>query len=115
VPGKYSRLIAPAVALTEMIGGGLLLIGLFSRLWAFALVVAMSAAIYFVTLPFIAAIGNPLSLALEDNMDHFNRMARHMGFLVLALLVMLAGPGPVSLDRLLFRREPVEPDSIEID
>lgn len=112
---SYAKVIAMCVALTEMVGGLLLLIGLFSRLWAFALMCAMGMAFYFHTMGFMVDVGNPLNYAKMDNLDQFNHLTRHLSFFVLAMLVMLAGPGPLSLDRLLFRREPAEPEQIDAD
>jgi uncharacterized membrane protein YphA (DoxX/SURF4 family) len=89
--------------LTELIGGGLLLVGLFSRLWGLGLAITMGFAFYLTTWASGAPF-DPNLLKLAASADHalFNQMFCQLGLGVLALCVCLAGPGPLSLDRVLF-------------
>lgn len=112
---KYAKYIALTEAITEFAGGALILLGLFSRLWGFALGCAMLGALYFRAMGILADTGNPLDLALTENTVQFNILIRYLALCVLAYGVMLTGPGPISLDRLLFKREPAEDDDLEIE
>ncbi len=92
-------LMAWAGALTELFGGGLILIGLLSRLWGLGLAVVMGCAFYLTTW---VAIGEHGWFSLP--VSQFNTMFTQLGLFVLAFGVLLTGPGAVSLDRALFRR-----------
>jgi uncharacterized membrane protein YphA (DoxX/SURF4 family) len=86
-------------ALTELIGGGLLLAGLFSRIWGLGLAITMGFAYAMTSW---AAPIDPNPFALATDLEAFNRLYCQLGLLVLALGVFLTGPGPVSLDRVVF-------------
>jgi uncharacterized membrane protein YphA (DoxX/SURF4 family) len=103
--GQWAKLISLGTVVAQMVAGILIVIGLFSRLCALVLVGAAGAAFYFSSMQLFNVVGNPLNLATIDHISKFNAMSRHMGTFLLALLVLLAGPGPLSLDRLLFRRD----------
>ena len=103
----YPLAAAWIAALTELVGGGLLLVGLFSRVWALGLAVTMGVAFSFTSCPALAAAG-PFDLALLD----YLKAAAQLALGVLALTVFLTGPGAVALDRAVFRRRsprPVQP------
>lgn len=93
---------------TEFIGGILLLIGLFSRVWGLGLAIAMGFAFYLTAVPALAEHGF-FDLPVGD----FNRMFSQLGLFVLAFGVLLTGPGRVSLDRAIFR--PAEADRDDDD
>ena len=96
--------LAWLTTLTELIGGGLLLVGLFSRVWGLGLAIVMAAAFYLTSYGQLLEVG-PFAMAadIESGYAAFNRMYVQLGLGVLALGVFLTGPGPLSLDRLLFR------------
>jgi uncharacterized membrane protein YphA (DoxX/SURF4 family) len=107
------------LAFTELVGGSLLLIGLFSRVWGVGLAIAMGMAFYLTTMQTYFDIGplrvgggmGPLNGAIGfDNFKLFNTVFVQLGLFVLAFGVFLTGPGPLSFDRILFggRREVVE-------
>lgn len=73
-------------AIAEGVGGFMLLPGLLSRFWAFGLVIDMLVALY--VRRGAGVTGTELEQAL----------------LALAAVILLAGPGLISLDALLFRR-----------
>ena len=107
----YPLAAAWITAITELVGGGLLLVGLFSRVWALGLAVTMGVAFSFTSCPALAAAG-PFDLALPDYLKAVAQLA--LG--VLAFTVFLTGPGAVALDRAIFRRRrprpvPPPPDS----
>ncbi len=106
--GAWAIRLAWLLAITELVAGALLLLGLFSRIWGVALAVVMTVAFYFTSLDTLVQHGGPFGLA--GDMTAFNRTYTQLGLLVLALTVALVGPGPLSLDRLIFR-----PAKVEID
>ena len=82
---------ATVVAYVELIGGGLILIGLFARIAALPLMVSMAVAI------------------LTAKLDEVHGFADLFGlvewtYFALLAWVALAGPGRVSLDQLVFSR-----------
>jgi uncharacterized membrane protein YphA (DoxX/SURF4 family) len=96
----YPVALAWLAALTEFVGGGMMLIGLFSRIWGLALAGVMGVAFYLTSLPALQAAPNILSLSPMESSTLFVQSA----LFVLALGVALTGAGPLSLDRLLFTR-----------
>ncbi|MHC4099898.1 MAG: DoxX family protein [Planctomycetota bacterium] len=90
--------LAWAAAGTEAVGGALILIGLFSRVWGLGLAVTMGFAFWLTSW---AAVGQHgfFSLPIAD----FNQVFAQLGLFVLAAGVMMTGAGGLSLDRALFR------------
>jgi putative oxidoreductase len=80
---------AHLVAGTELVGGGLLLLGLFARLAAVPIVITMVVAIA------TARMGDVHGLT-----DFFG--LQELDYIALALVVFVLGAGPVSIDRILF-------------
>jgi len=90
------RIPAPAlnavvVSYTELIGGSLLVVGLFTRLAAIPLIVSMVVAIL------TAKVGDLHGIFDLVGFDEFT-------YLVLLAIIALIGPGAVSLDRVLCQR-----------
>jgi len=83
-PGFNAVLVASA----ELICGALLLVGLLSRLAAIPLIVVMTVAILAAKLENLHGISDLLGF-------------EEWTYIVLALWIAVAGPGPLSLDRLL--------------
>jgi putative oxidoreductase len=83
--------MAYVVTFTELVGGALLVVGLLSRLAALALTINLIVAILLVKLEvgLIAARGGGTGAELD--------LALIAGFLA----ILLAGPGPISVDRAL--------------
>jgi uncharacterized membrane protein YphA (DoxX/SURF4 family) len=106
----YPTWMAYAAALTELVGGVLIFLGLFARLWGFALSCVMGVAFYLTTLPVLAGKGFFNLSPMEPS-----TMFVQLSLFVLAFGVLLTGAGPLSLDRLLFggRREEELPPSKE--
>jgi uncharacterized membrane protein YphA (DoxX/SURF4 family) len=97
------RAMALLAALTECLGGVLLLVGFLSRVWGLGLAFAMATAFYLVTIGKYDFFGmSPFAFATE--LGRFNTAYNQLGLFVLAFGVFLTGPGPLSLDRLLFKR-----------
>jgi putative oxidoreductase len=84
-------LMAYVVTFTELVGGALLVVGLLSRFAALALTINLIVAILLVKLEvgLIAPRGGGSGAELD--------LALIAGFLA----ILLAGPGPISLDRVL--------------
>lgn len=81
----------------ELVGGGLLLIGLLTRIWALGLAFAMGVAFTLTSLPIIQEVG-PFGMDLVS----FNRTAAQIGLGSLAIGLLLSGPGGVSIDHGIF-------------
>jgi putative oxidoreductase len=81
-------------ALVEFLGGGLLVLGLFTRPAAFLLTIQMIVALSMVHLP----RGDPF---VAPGQSSFELAA---AYLATSLLFLIAGPGRFSLDALLFSR-----------
>jgi uncharacterized membrane protein YphA (DoxX/SURF4 family) len=89
--------------LTELVGGSLLLLGLFSRLWGLLLAGALCVWFYLTSFDALQMKGWSL---FNLTVPEYNRLFCQAGLFVLALGIFLTGPGPLSLDRLLFRPTP---------
>jgi uncharacterized membrane protein YphA (DoxX/SURF4 family) len=108
---KFSAWLA---ALTELLGGALLLIGFLSRVWGLGLAITMASAFYLVTVGQFGVLStSPFTFARE--LGQYNAMVAQLALLVLALGVTLTGPGPLSLDRFIFRSRKPEAGEIEFD
>ncbi len=90
--------LAWAAAGTELVGGGLILLGLFSRVWGLGLAITMGVAFYLTSLTPVLDYG-----ALNVPMPVFNQAFTQIGLFALALGVAITGAGGLSIDRLLFR------------
>ena len=97
----YPVAAAWLAAITELVGGGLLLVGLLSRIWALGLAVTMGMAFALTSCTVIAATG-PFDLALPDYLRAVSQLA--LG--TLALMVLLTGPGAIAIDHGIFGRRP---------
>ena len=91
--------MARLAAFTELVGGGLLFVGLFSRVWGLGLAIAMSVAFYLTSWNVLLD-----SHLFSLEVTAFNQMFTQTGLFVLAFGVFLTGAGPISLDRALFRK-----------
>ncbi len=94
---------APAIQATfvsyvELIGGALVLLGLFARLASLPLIGSMAVAIITAKADEVHGLSDLFGLV-------------EWTYLVLLAWVALAGPGRVSLDQLLFSRRAAESDS----
>ncbi|MEE9131228.1 MAG: DoxX family protein [Phycisphaerales bacterium] len=102
--------LALLAALTELVGGGLVFVGLFSRVWGLGLAINMSVAFYVTSLPALLDVGNVFTGLFNLPMDAFTGMFAQLALFVLAFGVFLTGAGPISLDRALFRKTVDEDD-----
>lgn len=109
---QYPYYLAWAAALTELFGGALLLIGLFSRVWGLGLAITMALAFHITSMdPYLAA---PFAAAEgRDGFALFHQVFAQLGLFILAFGIFVTGPGPLSLDRAIFRRS--GPSEVEID
>jgi putative oxidoreductase len=83
------------VSIIELVGGALLVLGLFSRLTGLVLTVNMLTA--YVT------GDRPALLSIFSDPDKFSAATPYM-YLFAALVILIFGPGKLSLDTLLARR-----------
>ena len=99
------KYMALAAGITELLGGGMLLIGFLSRIWALGLAITMGVAFFFVSMGYNQIFAtNPFEFALQHG--QFNAAFSQLGLFVLSFGVLMTGPGPLSLDRMLFQRRP---------
>ena len=89
----------------ELVGGSLLLVGLFTRVWAAGLSLWSLALLYLST----SSVSDTF-FALWTPTDPNALLPRALALSLLAILVvalglMLMGPGKFSLDGLIFRRD----------
>jgi len=111
----YPRIFAWIAMLTEAIGGAMLLIGLFSRVWGLGLAIAMVYAFVLTALPAIQGQVDPAAtnralafVAAFGKTAHLVQLSVFLQFIlfVASWCIFLGGPGALSLDRLIFRRGP---------
>lgn len=96
---------AYAAVFVELVGGALLFLGLFSRLWALGLAVTMAVAFLLTSWPTLQSTS-----LFGLTIDEFNKLYCQAGLFVLAFGVMLTGAGALSLDRMIFRPSSPEGD-----
>lgn len=89
-----------AVAGVQLVGGACVLLGLFSRVWGLLMSVILAGLFVMTSLPVIKLQGI-FSLSAEQQ----NLVLAQMGLFVLALGAFLVGPGVMSLDRSIFRKQ----------
>jgi uncharacterized membrane protein YphA (DoxX/SURF4 family) len=94
-------LVAWLAAIIELVGGVMILIGLFSRVWAVGMAASRACALYLTSYP---AIMEHSLFALPAG--DYNRLICLLAVFVLAVAVAMTGPGGLSLDRAVFRRSP---------
>jgi uncharacterized membrane protein YphA (DoxX/SURF4 family) len=82
-------LLAPFVGVIEILGGGLLIVGLFTRLAAVPLIVDMLVAILSTKVPILLKSGF-WAMAHEARVDY--------AMLLGSVFLLLVGAGPISLD-----------------
>jgi uncharacterized membrane protein YphA (DoxX/SURF4 family) len=97
---QHAKLLSWTAAITEFVGGILILLGLFSRIWALGLATIMVVAVY-------ATTWDRLIETRLFGLDHheFNTLFCQLGLFVLAFGIMLTGAGPLSMDRMMFGRK----------
>jgi len=109
---------ARLAAFTELVGGSMLLLGLFSRIWGLGLSIAMGVAFYLVSMKMNGVFTmDPRAFAEIQHGAAFSTAALQLSLFVLAFGVFLTGPGPLSLDRMLFGggREELAPGEVKLD
>lgn len=94
------RMTGWLVAIIEFVGGALVLLGLFSRLWALGLAGVMVGAVSMTTLEALKAHPFIHGMDMESSLKFMVQAA----LFVLSFGVFLTGPGGFSLDAILFGR-----------
>ena len=89
--------LAWIAALVELVGGGLLVIGLLSRVWALGLLVAMGVAFALTSLDPLLASG-PFGL----DVPAYTKAVAQLALGALALGLLVSGPGAVAIDHSIF-------------
>ncbi|MFK7961703.1 MAG: DoxX family membrane protein [Phycisphaerales bacterium] len=100
-------IMAWVAGVTEFIGGIALLVGLLTRFWSMGLMIAMGTAFYLVSMQINGIhLTNPFTFA--ETIGQYNAAAAQLALGILALGLVLTGPGPISLDRLVFPPDTVK-------
>ncbi len=111
---SYPKWMALIAVLTEAVGGVLILVGLFTRIWGLGLAIAMGYAFYFTSWVALTADVDPLTGSLGKVYSGLTSMGTlgdgdqisaffQLCCFGLSLVVFLGGPGKYSLDHLIFR------------
>lgn len=102
--------IAWAVALVQLIGGGLLVIGLLTRLWATLAIIVLGGLFWYQSVQSGGMFDmNPLHWA--DSRQSFTLLYAQLGGIVLGLTLLRSGGGRLSMDQFLFGRPATDPTS----
>lgn len=108
--GDYAKWLAWVAALTEFLGGVMILFGMLTRVWGLGLSIAMVTAFWLTTVPVFAGIESTgvisQALAFAEQIGDYNRAVAQLALFVLALGLVLTGAGPLSVDAILFARDP---------
>ncbi len=97
--------MAWAAAGTELVGGGLLLLGLLSRVWGAGLAIATVFAFYVTSLEPMLDYG-----IMNMPTPVFTQAFTHICLFVMALGIAMTGAGGLSIDRLLFGGDSYDDD-----
>jgi len=103
----YADMTAPAVGVVEIVCGAMILLGLFTRLAAFALLIDMIVAIVSTKLPILLGYGfggfaEPSGETGFWSMAHESRL--DVAMLLGCLFLVVVGPGTASIDGRMKRR-----------
>ena len=101
----FPEFMALFLAVVEFFGGILLMLGLFSSIWAVALIIAMVVAI--ITVEIDAII--PKGIGFLDWMSWFLYLPQVM-YVILFVWLIITGPGKFSLDYLLANKFKLDRD-----
>ena len=92
-------LLAWIGSLIQLVGGALLLLGLFCRVWGFGLCIVMAATFILNSWPLLAASPWP---TFQIESSQFNQIASQLALFGLALGMLICSGGNFGLDRLIF-------------
>ncbi len=90
---------ARVIAFLQLVGTGLLLVGIFARVWAAGLAVVIVMGFYMTS----ASVVNGFALTAPMPVDQFNAMFSSLGLFVFSLCLAFTGAGGLSLDGMLFQ------------
>lgn len=90
----YQTSLAWLAAVTEFVGGICLVLGLFSRVWAFGLAVTMGVAFYLTSLEPVMS-----TMVIDLPIDAFTRYSSQVALFALAFGLTFSGSGSLAIDR----------------
>ena len=108
--GEYAEPLAWAAAVASLVGGALLFVGLLSRLWAFAMAVMLGASFWFASVV-AAGMFSTDPFMWTSSQQTFHEMFATLAFFVLAVGILMTGPGVLSIDGVIRSRPRVEPST----
>lgn len=95
---SYQVPLAWIAAITELVGGVCVLIGLFTRFWSMGLAITMAVAFQMTSIVPLGEVG-----LFSMGVDQYNRTVAQLALFALAAGLVFSGAGALSLDRGLFR------------
>lgn len=90
---------ARAIAFIQLVGSGLLLVGIFARVWAAGLAIVVAVGFFLTSSATVSMYALTAPMPTAD----FNSLFVSLGLFVFALCLALTGAGSVSLDGMLFQ------------
>jgi uncharacterized membrane protein YphA (DoxX/SURF4 family) len=106
--GEFSEPLAWAAAVASLVGGVMLFVGLLSRFWAFAMAVMLGASFWFSSVV-EAGMFSTDPFMWTSSEQTFHEMFATLAFLILAVGILMTGPGVLSVDGIIRSRPRVEP------
>jgi uncharacterized membrane protein YphA (DoxX/SURF4 family) len=108
--GEFSEPLAWAAAVASLVGGVLIFVGILTRFWAFTMAVMLGASFWFASVVDAGMFATD-PFAWTSNPDSFNQMFSTLAFFVLALGLLLTGPGMLGFEGVFRSRMPVDPST----
>jgi uncharacterized membrane protein YphA (DoxX/SURF4 family) len=110
--GDYAKWLAWIAALTEFLGGVMILFGMLTRIWGLGLAIAMVTAFWLTTANTFAGVEasgvlfKTLAFAQMTQGGEYQTAIAQIALFAMALGLVLTGAGPLSVDAILFARDP---------
>ena len=111
--GGWSKWLAWTAALTELLGGVMMLLGIFTRIGALGLAIVMAVGFHAVSIRLNGMLS--ISPFLWHQHPQMLTMTAQACLFMLATGLVLTGPGPVSIDRLIRSGVRADLDEFEED
>ena len=108
--GEFSEPLAWAAAVAGLVGGAMLFVGLLSRFWAFTMAVMLGASFWFSSVV-EAGMFSTDPFMWTSSEQTFHEMFATLAFFVLAVGILMTGPGVLSVDGIIRSKSRVEPST----
>ena len=108
--GEFSEPLAWAAAVAGLVGGAMLFVGFLSRSWACVMAVMLGASFWFSSVV-DAGMFSTDPFMWTSSEQTFHEMFATLAFLILAVGILMTGPGVLSIDGIIRSRPRVEPST----